>query len=807
MHVIDSGDPPSDHGHHGLGSEATLFQMMEKTTGGCSEGGGTEFFSFNGNNDDNSSYTIYHGSNSSSCDSPIRHQARTPDTHTTSHPHAATSSRSSSSISPLLPSTSTSFSASRTLSLNNTGQGVACSGLHNSKSGLSTSTSTLPSANNTNHNPPASNNVTAMQCSSMANSHYDLPSSSPLSATAGPSLNLAEDLYARSREEAWPTRVRATTTKMPTNSGSMHCVGQIEGRYKGGVSDHPIVVEQHHHLQPVKEDRSYPQQRTRTRTSTSTSGVRPPNKRLHSPNGASAVDSTHQYLPITSNSSDNNIPPVSPQLPPTPAAISSSVTPPTACAKSARSKLKINTKAHSNTPASRSINQPKILHRRQSRELSSVRRSLVGELRASKSMEECHRPSSIGHDLDDILRCTQSQNDLSHMVAAATTEVSRYSNHHHQHHHLFMADGVSNDNLHAEYTYNSELIHSRPHSLSSLQANPIHESPNNEVDEDDNSDGYSVRRASTSTFVELPRQQNSYSHHTPEEFTQATAWAVAQQAFTPEHSIAESPHAPWWSDVDGNKQRIEAWTQHENHTLESSSPPQEQHYHHHHDHHNSRPSPAASFGSDNTMMYIRQPPSPLLDNIGGSFNSTCLTQELKSPIAVPSPPESPGFPFSSSADLSYQQTQTWPGGYSNQSQYEAHQRRASIPPTPPSRPPSRNTKNTNCVIAAVSAALKKPKSSSAPLASPSRRKTSSSSLRTKQRSTPEVTVGEMSFVNYTPNDAFRILNGVAPSGSSKTKARREREAMEKRRKLSEAAAAAVIAVGGDASALANVGLV
>jgi len=64
-------------------------------------------------------------------------------------------------------------------------------------------------------------------------------------------------------------------------------------------------------------------------------------------------------------------------------------------------------------------------------------------------------------------------------------------------------------------------------------------------------------------------------------------------------------------------------------------------------------------------------------------------------------------------------------------------------------------------------------------------------------------MGEMSFVNFTPSDAFRILNGVAPSGSSKTKARREREAMEKRRKLSEAAAAAVLAVGGDASALAN----
>jgi len=58
---------------------------------------------------------------------------------------------------------------------------------------------------------------------------------------------------------------------------------------------------------------------------------------------------------------------------------------------------------------------------------------------------------------------------------------------------------------------------------------------------------------------------------------------------------------------------------------------------------------------------------------------------------------------------------------------------------------------------------------------------------------------EVSFVNFTPHDANKILSGVAPSGSSKTKARREREALERRRKLSEAAAAAVLAAGGDPS--------
>ncbi|KIV99545.1 uncharacterized protein PV09_08845 [Verruconis gallopava] len=57
------------------------------------------------------------------------------------------------------------------------------------------------------------------------------------------------------------------------------------------------------------------------------------------------------------------------------------------------------------------------------------------------------------------------------------------------------------------------------------------------------------------------------------------------------------------------------------------------------------------------------------------------------------------------------------------------------------------------------------------------------------------------FVNFTPDDSKRILNGVAPSGSSKTKARREREAAEKRRRLSEAAKRAVLKAGGDLSDL------
>ncbi|KAK3074373.1 hypothetical protein LTR53_003236 [Teratosphaeriaceae sp. CCFEE 6253] len=62
------------------------------------------------------------------------------------------------------------------------------------------------------------------------------------------------------------------------------------------------------------------------------------------------------------------------------------------------------------------------------------------------------------------------------------------------------------------------------------------------------------------------------------------------------------------------------------------------------------------------------------------------------------------------------------------------------------------------------------------------------------------------FVNYTPHDHNRILSGVAPSGSSKTKARREKEAADKRRKLSQAAVRAVVEAGGDLDALAKAGL-
>lgn len=67
--------------------------------------------------------------------------------------------------------------------------------------------------------------------------------------------------------------------------------------------------------------------------------------------------------------------------------------------------------------------------------------------------------------------------------------------------------------------------------------------------------------------------------------------------------------------------------------------------------------------------------------------------------------------------------------------------------------------------------------------------------------------GGIGFVNYTPSDHTVLMTGVAPSGSSKTKMRREKEAQEAQRRLSEAVVKAVTAAGVDVSMLQEEGLV
>ncbi|KAH8719165.1 hypothetical protein GQ44DRAFT_388253 [Phaeosphaeriaceae sp. PMI808] len=81
---------------------------------------------------------------------------------------------------------------------------------------------------------------------------------------------------------------------------------------------------------------------------------------------------------------------------------------------------------------------------------------------------------------------------------------------------------------------------------------------------------------------------------------------------------------------------------------------------------------------------------------------------------------------------------------------------------------------------------------------PERRKSSTGSSAASSRKGSSGSVG---FVNFTPHDSRKILTGVAPSGSSKTKARREKEAAEKRRKLGQAAVKAVMEAGGDVDSL------
>lgn len=86
-------------------------------------------------------------------------------------------------------------------------------------------------------------------------------------------------------------------------------------------------------------------------------------------------------------------------------------------------------------------------------------------------------------------------------------------------------------------------------------------------------------------------------------------------------------------------------------------------------------------------------------------------------------------------------------------------------------------------------------------ATASRRKSSQSSHGSSRAPSSAGASAGVGFVNFTPDDSRKILTGVAPSGSSKTKARREKEAADKRRKLSQAAVKAVMEAGGDVERL------
>ena len=213
---------------------------------------------------------------------------------------------------------------------------------------------------------------------------------------------------------------------------------------------------------------------------------------------------------------------------------------------------------------------------------------------------------------------------------------------------------------------------------------------------------------------------------------------------------------------------------------------------------------------------IQQPPSPALEehdmvNFPGYMERSCSNSS-----SIPSPPDSPDFYFSSS------QLQTPSLGFplvthdvytSNAYSQMSDSQHTAVPRAPmvstprPTRTSSRGISSSAAAAAAAALAATK-NASRASKSRSSRRAVSGSNGRStssrngsassscgsagSSRGSGIASEGaEMPFVNYTPLDAQRILSGVAPSGSSKTKARREREALERQRKFHEAAQAAV----------------
>lgn len=144
------------------------------------------------------------------------------------------------------------------------------------------------------------------------------------------------------------------------------------------------------------------------------------------------------------------------------------------------------------------------------------------------------------------------------------------------------------------------------------------------------------------------------------------------------------------------------------------------------------------------------------------------------------------------------------------------------PPTPPRRctpsppPPTSNNSGSSNVISKRNSRARPVSQHVSSSSSPHRNPGSASTLRHSRRKSGSALhsrftsshsrQSSMDFVNFTPSDKMRILTGVAPSGSSKTKAKREKEAADKRRRLSQAARQAVLSAGGDVRLLEREGL-
>ncbi|KAF8426984.1 hypothetical protein EV426DRAFT_428304 [Tirmania nivea] len=235
----------------------------------------------------------------------------------------------------------------------------------------------------------------------------------------------------------------------------------------------------------------------------------------------------------------------------------------------------------------------------------------------------------------------------------------------------------------------------------------------------------------------------------------------------------------------------------------------------------------SSFCGPSLGYHMQQPPSPALEEHDIANFPQYMERSCSNSSSIPSPPESPdlyfpaaqmhtptlGFPVTPLVNQDRFSSDIY-AQMSDSQHNRVHSNSICTPRS--SRTSSRSIPSQ---AAAAPAATKNPSKTSKSRSS--RRVVSNSNGRNSSSRNRSASSsgsvsgrglglgcdgGEMPFVNFTPQDATRILSGVAPSGSSKTKARREREAMEKRRKLSEAAAAAVLAAGGDPSQLKEVEL-
>ncbi|TGZ79074.1 hypothetical protein EX30DRAFT_373397 [Ascodesmis nigricans] len=197
---------------------------------------------------------------------------------------------------------------------------------------------------------------------------------------------------------------------------------------------------------------------------------------------------------------------------------------------------------------------------------------------------------------------------------------------------------------------------------------------------------------------------------------------------------------------------------------------------------------ATSVESYPDIIFTHHSPSPDTH----SHLSVPYPRKVPGSPAVPSPPASPGYmvtghphPQLSPSDVAFPPTPTHPYGFYHD--LADPYPRKNMPITPPSRPASVSNDTSMMSASLPSLAstprIRQPKHTRMGVG---RRKSSHNGLRNSVRLCIAGGEESLKFVNFTPSDAQKILSGVAPSGSSKTKARREREAQEKRRKLTEA---------------------